>query len=120
MGFSFDLLVAHGKACPYCDTPMRVPAKKVKVRGGRSSMRTFPTRDHLIPKSRMPAQGFIIVCGGCNRDKGNRTLDEWVVRLAEQGDPRVAFVRKFMRANADRKLDMPIPTPTASREVTAP
>jgi hypothetical protein len=78
----------------------------------------FPTRDHVIPRSVMPAMGTIVVCRRCNLDKGNRTLDQWHALLTEVGDARAKVVAEFMRRNAHLRLPE---RPTCTTvEVTSP
>lgn len=102
---SIEILVSNGKTCPYCAVIMRVYRSLQQKQ--RNDAPNFPTRDHVIPRSRMPGQGTIIVCRKCNGDKGDRTLPEWLVVLVEAGDPRVDHVKKFMNENAAAKQKRP-------------
>jgi hypothetical protein len=88
-----------GQPCPYCGQKMTGPpfqtAPGVKQRHGKAMV----TRDHIIPRSRIrgePAQRIIIVCRRCNSDKGDMTLDEWVVWLDDRFDIRRARVRALL------------------------
>ena len=103
--FTHEILIAHGTACPYCGKIMKIPGRQYG-RNARSNHPDFPTRDHVIPKSRMPAMGKIIVCRRCNGDKGNMTLDEWIVVLVKAADPRFDHVIEFIRKN--RHLRLPV------------
>jgi hypothetical protein len=58
-----------------------------------------PTRDHVIPRSRLPAQPVVIVCKICNGQKSNMTLPEWHERLVKKQDPRADRVKRFMDEN---------------------
>ena len=91
---SFRTLISHGRECPYCARVMRVPLKGIRL--GKTFPADFPTRDHVIPKSRMPAQGTLMVCHKCNHDKANRTLPEWAQYLDFINDPRASIIRKLM------------------------
>jgi hypothetical protein len=71
---------------------MRVPTTK-----GAQNTPLFPTRDHVIPKSFMPGQGFLIVCRTCNLDKRNRTLADWCDFLERRNDRRSVIVRELMK-----------------------
>lgn len=92
---SFDLRLAHGRHCPYCHRVMHVLVRRLKQ--GRPVPANFPTRDHVIPKSRMPAQGTLIVCKTCNGDKADRTLVEWHAYLKHVGDPRAEIIARLMK-----------------------
>lgn len=96
---SIEILAAHGRPCPYCGTQMSVGHGRRKKLNRPNS----PSRDHLIPKSLMPAQGTIVVCRRCNSDKGQLLLDEWEERLRAIGDPRAPIIRDFMKRNAHLK-----------------
>lgn len=118
MRFHSSILAAHGRPCPYCQKTMRVGTGR-KNGKARSNQPDFPTRDHVIPKSVMPAQGTLIVCSQCNNDKGNKTLDRWHQNLCERGDPRAPIVKRLMKDNAWRASPhlpgrKPLPTPGGS------
>lgn len=95
--FALSIRCAHGRSCPYCGVTMFI-ARKKPLRDPR-----MPTRDHVIPKSRMLGQGTIIVCSRCNSDKRNMTLPEWHSALLAKGDARAAVVKRFMDDNAHAK-----------------
>lgn len=97
MSFALRILVHHGRACPYCGVIMQVKGRRA------STKPRFPTRDHVIPKSVMPAMGTVIVCRKCNLDKGNRTVMEWYLHLQAIADPRSSFVSRFMQENQHLK-----------------
>lgn len=72
---------ADGKSCPYCGTAM------VTRKGGERR----PTRDHVLPRCRggtIGADNILVVCFTCNGDKGDRTLGEFLLALAQVNDPR--------------------------------
>lgn len=98
---SFALLAAHGRPCPYCAQTMRVLSRRLKH--GQRVPDDFPTREHVIPKSRMPAQGTLITCNACNNDKQDRTLPEWYVALKRTSDPRAERIEKLMKDEAWRR-----------------
>lgn len=81
---------AVGKPCPYCD--------RIMSDRGLPSDRRFPTREHLLSRSRggrLSPENRLIVCARCNEDKGDRTLAEWaafLISLKEQDWPRLERV----------------------------
>lgn len=105
MSFSHILLAHHGRPCPYCDKRMHITKKGRQAQYSEKRMTKahshpdFPTRDHVIPKSVMPAMGTIIVCRQCNQDKRNRMLAEWYIELHETADPRAPMILRFMQEN---------------------
>jgi len=58
--------------------------------------RRRPTRDHAwTPKCRGGHRGpdnIIVVCHGCNGDKGSQDVEQFYRRLRGKGDPRAAYV----------------------------
>lgn len=89
---------ARGQACPYCGDPME----------GRDQR---PTMDHIWPKALggtlWNADGscnIVIVCGRCNFDKSDMTLEEYRDWLREMGWPnRTAWVELFIGRLGQRK-----------------
>ena len=84
------LRAAIGEPCPWCANIM-----------GETYAR-FPTRDHVVPKSRTSKgvrHAYVIVCLTCNQAKRNYTLSQWLDRLRRGGDPRAAHVEAWMAAN---------------------
>lgn len=82
---------AWGKPCPYCREPMVGPVNDPRA----------PTRDHLWPKSRggrLAGDNRLVVCKGCNTDKAERSLIEWLALLMWEGDPRAAHVQAVAAA----------------------
>ena len=75
--------------CPYCGVEMNtrgqfsltepkpkgVPRKQWTREYGRINLQAA-TKDHVRPQSR-GGKETILVCYGCNQDKGNLTLSEW-------------------------------------------
>lgn len=99
--FKVDLLAASGRECPYCGNIMRVrPGKKQKV----MCEIDFPTRDHVIPKSKLPGQPVVIVCRKCNSDKSNRDLQEWLDLLKNTNDIRCRRVSELINKPLIRSL----------------
>lgn len=82
------LIRSHiGKRCPCCEVVM--------TRRGKSR----PSRDHLTPKSRggtFENGNQLVCCRQCNNDKGDLTIEEWAVVLADAGDRRAAIVRRLV------------------------
>ena len=79
---------ARGKPCPYCGKAMN---------GGHQRRSDYPTRDHVNP--RVAGGGpTIMVCQGCNNDKGSKSLMEWADTLEARRDPRVHRVRPLAAA----------------------
>lgn len=78
----------HGKPCPYCNKDMLIGTSRP------------PTRDHKVPRSRkdIPRRGvnILVVCGPCNNNKGDKTLEEWARYLMQHGDLRAAFVQNLI------------------------
>jgi hypothetical protein len=108
MPFSHRILASHGQACPYCEQQMRISSAGRRAHYAKNPHHVvakahnnpdFPTRDHVIPRSVMPAQGTIIVCRKCNLEKRNRTIAEWYIELRDNMDPRARVVLQFMQAN---------------------
>ena len=68
-----EALTAQQLPCPYCGNAMDGTC-------GR-----FPTRDHIVPKSRGGARGdpsnILVVCFKCNNQKGDMLLSEWIMEL---------------------------------------
>jgi 5-methylcytosine-specific restriction endonuclease McrA len=81
-------LLADGKPCPYCRTPMNYKPNKKEPPGQFTA-----TRDHVIPRH-IGGNLVIVTCLRCNNDKGGETPDEWLARLMITGDPRYRHVRK--------------------------
>lgn len=60
--------------------------------------RRAPSRDHVL-RARVRGGTLadpgnrLIVCRGCNEDKGTRSLAGFLQRLLNRDDPRAAFVR---------------------------
>jgi len=102
MSFSKEILVHHGRECPYCHGMMRVPFRKKRAQNTDN----FPTRDHVIPKSVMPGMGTLIVCRKCNTDKRNYTLPEWYELLKNQCDARATIIKDFMKKQWFKKLNL--------------
>ena len=101
MPIAHRLLIHHGRPCPLCGVIMRVH------RNGKGHLvlkPDSPTREHLLPRSRVPAMGTIIACHQCNSDKGNRTLKEWHLALSTEGDVRARSVQAWMSANRSTML----------------
>ena len=94
MSFSKCLHESHGKACPYCGEKMHLPATGKR----RSAHPFFPTRDHIIPRSRGAGGGVIIVCQRCNSDKSGLLVKEWLQKLEEQAGPRAEVVKGWLRS----------------------
>lgn len=86
----------HGKRCPYCNNVMK-----------RDSDRP-PTRDHVKPRSAggtLEGENRLVVCGPCNNDKADLTLDEWIEDLTKRGDIRASVVRAaVMRIKPEQEL----------------
>lgn len=75
-----------GKRCPYCNDIMR--------RGSRKP----PTRDHVRPRSlgaTLANGNCLVVCGPCNNDKDDMTLEEFVLYLKGKNDHRHRLVAKI-------------------------
>ena len=102
--YTFTALSADGKPCPYCRITMRIGLRSPRAPRSRTHPE-FPTKDHVIPKSVMPAQGILICCYRCNQDKRDMFLEEWADVLGASGDPREAVVREFMKENAHLRRD---------------
>lgn len=87
--FRKQLLPYLGTPCPWCGVTM---GEKHDV---------FPTRDHVLPKSRT-GKGFdhtgntVIVCRNCNEAKKHYTLSEWLDRLKRGRSPRVPFIEAWV------------------------
>ena len=71
--------------CPYCGD------------GGEIA----PTsKDHIVPVSKGGGNrrsNLVMVCGRCNRDKGDYFLIEWLWRLERKSDRRAKFIRAFLK-----------------------
>lgn len=90
-----------GEPCPWCRETM------VKPPVGSSRVHSHPhrvSRDHLIPKSRGGGP-IVFVCAACNGDKADKTLDQWLIELLADGDPRGAVVAAWMARHA-RQIDL--------------
>lgn len=91
------LLAAVGSPCPYCGAEM------AHTRRGNT-----PTFDHLIPRKHRKERGVtvpkIICCFGCNTDKGQLLLEEWlvIVRARGNGDAkRLATLEAFVSGHPE-------------------
>jgi hypothetical protein len=97
--FKVDLLAAHGRPCPYCGTLMRVdPDNKAR------SKHYFPSRDHVVPRSKLPGMPVVIVCQKCNRDKCNNDLVEWLEILKSTNDDRYEKVKLLITKELRRSI----------------
>lgn len=78
--------------CPYCRRQMD---------GTKQSHSTYPTRDHVVPKSR---GGYFVVicCRQCNNEKANLPLVGWLGLLKRRNDPRAIHVAAFIDAHPYR------------------
>lgn len=88
----------YGKDCPYCGVTMR---------GGVADHKLWPSEDHIMPRSRGgPDRAYnrIVVCRGCNGDKRNLTLAEWVAQLRRRDDDRHIRVRALVDALPEQFL----------------
>ncbi len=94
MPVSARIMRARGLACPYCGQRMD---------GRKRKHRNSPSRDHVYPRSK-GGRRTIIVCNGCNSDKGNLTLDEWALILLRRRDRRAQFVMFIARGLTDGRL----------------
>lgn len=64
----------------------------------------YPTRDHILPRSRLKVlpgsmthgENLVMVCQGCNVDKGAMLLIEWWAALLHAGDERARPVALFI------------------------
>lgn len=59
------------------------------------------TREHVVPRIRggeLIPGNRLIVCWGCNQDKANRTLQEWINKLRINGDPRLLLVEAVRKS----------------------
>lgn len=96
----------HGMPCPYCDQPMDV---------NDSALR--PSVDHVWPRSKGGNNmmgNLVRACWSCNQHKHYETLNQWLLRLRRQNDPRVPFVEAFMRSRElIHRLDSEAGTPQA-------
>src|SRR5690349_11577180 len=86
----------HGKPCPYCTHPMLADA----------AHRRRPSYDHVdVPAS---AGGTLLngnklgCCRGCNEDKADRSLADWLQFLVGHRDPRAPHVAAVLAARAER------------------
>lgn len=79
-----------GRKCPYCGRAMKASIK-------RENRHLFPTRDHVIPKSRGGTLKMSIrVCWECNGLKGNKDPFEWIEFIAINRRDRLDIVcRKY-------------------------
>lgn len=65
--------------------------------------RRVPTRDHILPSSRIKVlpvalgENLIMVCSGCNNDKGAMFLAEWWAALIYADDERAPHVSAFIQ-----------------------
>lgn len=82
------LLAFVGKPCEYCGKTMRY---------GKGLFQDWPTLEHVEPKSRFPVSQKIVVCGGCNNDKGDRFLLEWLEILSSKQDARAMRVKELIK-----------------------
>lgn len=74
--------------CPFCGRPML------------QSTPTFPSREHLTPRSRGgddSAENVVIVCNDCNNHKGDDTLLEYLFRGGLLGIPGAVTLRASYR-----------------------
>jgi hypothetical protein len=65
------------------------------MNGTRQNQLDMPTRDHIVPQ-RLGGKIWIIVCQGCNFDKADLYLNEWVFVLQNRKDPRAQRVNDLM------------------------
>ncbi|WP_410053216.1 HNH endonuclease [Bradyrhizobium sp. SZCCHNR1098] len=73
-----ELVAALGRPCAYCGEPMGAP-----------------TRDHIRLRSQgrtLEPANKVLVCDGCNQNKGSRPLASWLYRPQKTEDPRAALV----------------------------
>lgn len=74
------------------------------VKKGDHKQPSYPTRDHLLPRTRGGSNlkhNIAICCKRCNGDKKNRTTEEWHQDLARERDPRAKHVAKFLAGEYD-------------------
>ncbi len=81
-------LLYDGKTCPYCSNVMLA----------HGHHRNQPSRDHLRPQSKKGKRrhGLVVVCKGCNEDRGDLDLGDWWLLLHRGGDHRAKHVLKFI------------------------
>lgn len=70
-----------GATCPYCTRTM--------VYG---DLKLAPSRDHIIPMSKIKNSRTIIVCSECNFMKSDCTLEEFLVVLEEKNKALTEFI----------------------------
>lgn len=93
-----------GRPCPYCGAKMGVCEQGSPLARSQVDAPRYPTRDHLLPRSRggtNAAKNIAICCRCCNGDKGDRTPREWLAALADVYDPRAMHVARFMAGDYD-------------------
>lgn len=86
-----ELVLYDGRPCPYCGHAMKIGSPRP------------PTRDHLKPRSRggtFAKGNKLVVCGPCNHNKRDLTIEEWATRLAARGDPRAGLVQNLIDRGA--------------------
>lgn len=87
----------NGQPCPYCCKTLMVGSRR------------FPTRDHILPRSRggkLDDGNRLIVCAPCNNDKAAMTLEEFATWLTHRRDPRAAIVWKLVTLRRYSALNM--------------
>ena len=80
LAMTSTLAAALGRRCPYCLVVMETHG------------RYQPTRDHVLPRAKYNGKkpALVIVCRGCNADKGMMTLREYRAALMAASDRRRA------------------------------
>lgn len=78
----------EGTYCPYCDEIMLVGTPRP------------PTRDHMYPRGTRPGlqNNIIIVCGPCNEEKRDLTLQQFGQKLLRAKDPRAGRVQALIKS----------------------
>lgn len=84
---------AAGLPCPYCG----------RIMGFIGNPKLWPTKDHLVPKSR-GGVAKILVCNSCNISKKDLRLHEWLERLKRGNDSRVPILEKFLDDINERRV----------------
>lgn len=71
----------------------------------------FPTRDHVVPKSRGGSghsSNILVVCSPCNGQKGSMLLSEWIMELLF-GPPSKSGKLECVVAVHEARKDLPPP-----------
>jgi len=87
---SSSLTDYDGKPCPYCGDTMQTDSET-----------KYPSRDHIIPRSRGGTdadRNLIIVCNACNYAKGDATLEQWHSHLVRVSDLRARNVLRIYQS----------------------